>query len=490
MKKQDSRKMSLLRRMALLFLTPIIIGLPILLSCNEYPMQQLVSTTYAERTDSQVQTMSKRVDILFLVDNSGSMKEEQDKLKANFDGFIRELLQQDVNDFQIGVITTDMDDTEQSGKLQAKKGYPRIIKGSQMTTQKVIEAFKANTDVGVLGSPYEKGLAAIKAALSPPLINTTNKGFLRDNSLLAIILLGDEDDCSHNGQIPEDVYLSDVCFLPPNQILLGADGKPQMHNGKPIHGQQDKLYPVSRYIKFLKSLKDVGGRPRDVIVSGLIGNPMVLVPDNKDPTKMRPIDPPGGCKQDIECVVNGTEKHYCGYVNSTTRRCGGCKSKDATANVPGIRFFELIQAFTPGEAANKLWYPICGDNAGFKKALLDFAGAILNRINFVVLSRVPAINKKNNLPYLQVFIVFNEGTPQETRKLVKPAAPTGKACQSDKECGKNYVCGPDSQCYGDGWVYFAPIKGGIQQARIALSGKAKEDAKPGSKIQVSYASGQ
>ena len=95
---------------------------------------------------------------------------------------------------------------------------------------------------------------------------------------------------------------------------------------------------------------------------------------------------------------------------------------------------------------------------------------------------------KNGQPYLQVFIVENEGQPNENRKLVQPAKSKGTPCQSDQTCGKKYVCGDNHQCYGDGWVYFAPIKGGVQQARIALSGKAKEDAKSGSKIQVSYAS--
>ncbi|HAA56024.1 MAG TPA: hypothetical protein DCE42_14765 [Myxococcales bacterium] len=480
-KVRTASTLSRISRLVAYSMLPFVLGLPMLVTgCNDYPFQRLVAQTYTEVTDTQPQTASKQVDILFVVDNSGSMQEEQTKLKTNFEAFINELLDQEVTDFQIGVITTDMDSAKEAGRLQ---GTTKIINGAQLTKKQVIDAFVANTSVGIAGSPYEKGLDALKAALSPSLLAADNKGFLRDGALLAIIIVGDEDDCSHGGKISERDFLSDVCYSPPSVIMKETDGTPRQRNGVVVKGMRDKLIPVKDYINFLKGLKDSKGRQRDVIVSGLIGSPKVLVDDPANPGQKRLKDPPGGCTADNQCSV-GSEPHFCGYVNTAgARQCGGCESADAKAEIPGFRFYELIQGFTPGDAADQLWFPICGGDNEFKAALLRFAGAILNRINFVVLSKTPSVSA-SGVPYIQVTIIQENGT----KIPANAAQPTGSNCTKDADCGQKFVCGADSKCYGDGWVYFPPIQGN-PQARIKLSGTAKDNASAGSTIDVSYAAG-
>jgi len=58
------------------------------------------------------------------------------------------------------------------------------------------EIFSEMVAVGVEGSGIEMGLAAARAALSDPLLSTTNSAFLRDDANLSIIFVSDENDFS------------------------------------------------------------------------------------------------------------------------------------------------------------------------------------------------------------------------------------------------------------------------------------------------------
>ena len=61
--------------------------------------------------DEFIQESGQKVDVLFVVDNSGSMSEEQRNLASNFADFINGATQF-ANDYQLGVITTDMQATK------------------------------------------------------------------------------------------------------------------------------------------------------------------------------------------------------------------------------------------------------------------------------------------------------------------------------------------------------------------------------------------
>jgi hypothetical protein len=85
--------------------------LPVLLAaCSENTFSQVT------QEDLFQQNRLNTVDLLVVVDNSCSMVEEQDKLATNFDTFINYF--QDANvDWQIGVITTDMEQEQFQGHL-------------------------------------------------------------------------------------------------------------------------------------------------------------------------------------------------------------------------------------------------------------------------------------------------------------------------------------------------------------------------------------
>ena len=129
------------------------------------------------------------VDILWVIDNSGSMKNERTKLQGHFDRFLQELLSLKVN-FQMGVISTDAND---GAKL---RGTVKIIKN---TTPDIRAAFLANTTFPDSRVRWAQGLRMAQLAVSPP--NTDpggpNAGFIRPNAALALIVVSDADDNSY-----------------------------------------------------------------------------------------------------------------------------------------------------------------------------------------------------------------------------------------------------------------------------------------------------
>ena len=128
-------------------------------------------------------------DILFVIDDSASMTEEQSTLGANFSAFV-DVLSGTYADWQIGVITTDPDE---HGALRSALLTP--------DTPLLDDAFAAAVAVGTDGSRDEQGLLTSALAMSPSL----NPGLVRETSALNVVYVSDEDDHSPDSV---DVYLS------------------------------------------------------------------------------------------------------------------------------------------------------------------------------------------------------------------------------------------------------------------------------------------
>lgn len=108
------------------------------------------------RVDSFTQQAASKIDVLWVVDNSGSMAPRQDNLARNFSSFI-DLFTRSSIDFRIAVTTTDI--FKDKGAL---KGNPRVITPQ---TANIAAAFTNNIKVGIMGSPYEAGLEAGRMAI-------------------------------------------------------------------------------------------------------------------------------------------------------------------------------------------------------------------------------------------------------------------------------------------------------------------------------------
>ncbi len=162
-------------------------------------------TNISDQTDVFHQPDKVKSDVLFVVDNSGSMGEEQTALADNFDSFIQYATTLDV-DYHIGVIANEVNETETGkgdpprdifpGVLMQVSGCPKIITN---TTPDVIGCFADTVKLGTCCSDeQEAGLQAAWMALSPPEVDEPgqNGGFMREDAKLYIICVSDEQDQS------------------------------------------------------------------------------------------------------------------------------------------------------------------------------------------------------------------------------------------------------------------------------------------------------
>lgn len=140
------------------------------------------------------------LDILFVIDDSGSMAQSQALLASNVTELVRAAKDSGA-DIHAAVVTTNMDTQPWSAKPGASwKGIfagagKKVAATADGDFDKVLtENLQAamTTD----GSGTEQPFLAIQTALSEPLLSTTNAGFLRESAALAILVLTDADDQS------------------------------------------------------------------------------------------------------------------------------------------------------------------------------------------------------------------------------------------------------------------------------------------------------
>ena len=177
---------------------------------------------YRWQTDNFEQggTIGGKADILFVVDNSGSMSEEQTKLGNSFSTFIN-WLTNGLVDYRVAITTTDMDDPNHQGKFQ---GNPTVISN---TTPNVVDTFKNNVNVGANGSGSEKGIVAAATALSSGLLSSANAGFLRNDARLFVVWVTDEEDSSPSSP---STYQNEIVAAKggdPAQVFFAAIAGPE-----------------------------------------------------------------------------------------------------------------------------------------------------------------------------------------------------------------------------------------------------------------------
>jgi hypothetical protein len=154
-------------------------------------------------TETFQQPVQPMTDILFTIDNSCSMADEQMALAMNFNSFISYATQANV-DYRIAVTTTDDFASTGQGQFTGQGGGPLVLERSMSN---VGALFAARVNVGTSGNGYERPLSTTLKALTAPLISTTNANFLRDDANLAIIIVTDAPDQSTE---PIDYYLARV----------------------------------------------------------------------------------------------------------------------------------------------------------------------------------------------------------------------------------------------------------------------------------------
>ncbi len=141
---------------------------------------------------------SAKVDVLFVIDNSTSMLEEQSKLSAALASFIGSIARLD---WQIGITTSDVSNGPHGlkGELVTMKGSAAKILNKNIPDYE--ELFKSTVvREEVIGctndcpSADERPLEAIRMAIDKQ--NGDNAGFFRPDADLVTIILSDEDEGS------------------------------------------------------------------------------------------------------------------------------------------------------------------------------------------------------------------------------------------------------------------------------------------------------
>lgn len=150
-----------------------------------------------EVMDRFEQNLPNEVDVLFVIDNSCSMADEQATLGNSFATFMDSFYAMGI-DFHLAVTSTAMEtDGTYDPPLMGKfAGAPTILDAS-MDEATLVNDFRALASLGANGTGNEKGLDAAYAALTAPLINGYNAGFLRPAANLAVVVLSDEPDASN-----------------------------------------------------------------------------------------------------------------------------------------------------------------------------------------------------------------------------------------------------------------------------------------------------
>ncbi len=122
------------------------------------------------------------VDILWVIDNSSSMEDDQERLADNFEIFIDNFGNQDV-DFKMAIITTDS---------AANRNLGRALDSVhlKLNRQGFVSQFQNQIKAGDTGSYIECGLSSSLGFLK------ANPSWPRANAFLVVVYVSDENDSS------------------------------------------------------------------------------------------------------------------------------------------------------------------------------------------------------------------------------------------------------------------------------------------------------
>jgi hypothetical protein len=232
------------------------------------------------------------VDLLVLVDNSNSMREEQANLTANFGSLVRSLVDPPDEDgdgfpdwnpaesLHVGVISSDMgtsgypittcDDAERGddGVLQSLPStklegcdptYPSFLTFEQGDDAAAFASdFECVATLGTGGCGFEQQLGAMEKAITVHSADgAANDGFLRPEAILAILLVTDEEDCT----ISDPTIFGDDDSL--GLLNLRCFENPEM------------VRPVAEFVN--AAIQTKAGHPERLVVAAIAGVPPDLV---------------------------------------------------------------------------------------------------------------------------------------------------------------------------------------------------------------------
>ncbi len=399
-----------------------------MLGCPKQELAPLGPCTVSAVSERVDQSGVSDVDLLFMIDNSGSMASEQSKLAKQLPKLVEILSSGDrfpgqsdaevlaqgndptkrkftpVKTLHLGVVSSNaggIDDTAgqgvaiqscvdlgDDGKLQNSteiaqmgvvaanrsefQGYdagqtviapdPTCAIGDQPLYQEFMtgdspedaaQAFGCVARLGIRGCPFEQQLESMWKAVAPTtgignkdlftFINGSkgqgdryNKGFVRDNAILAVLLVSDEEDCSitDDGKVLFD--LSDEANTEYGEINLRCGY---------FAPDETKVQAPQRYIDGLNSLKP--DNPDRIIFGAIVGVPQDAI----------------ASKQSIEDILARDDMQFAERLDAQGKKTGlpvpSCTSKAGDEAYPPSRMLRVAQGFQ-----DSVIYSICEDDYG------------------------------------------------------------------------------------------------------------------------------
>ena len=171
-------------------------ALPTFDNSNPVPLSSI------SQTDRILQATIPSVDVLFVVDNSCSMEEEQAALGVNFPAFVKWFLASGL-DYHVGVVSTDMRDPLHAGRLRVSDKHRWI----EQSTPNAEAVFSQMVQMGTTGDALERGRAAAYTALEL-LADVDNAGFVRQDAGLHLAVVSDEDDASGASPVSREEFVA------------------------------------------------------------------------------------------------------------------------------------------------------------------------------------------------------------------------------------------------------------------------------------------
>ncbi|MEZ4430163.1 MAG: VWA domain-containing protein [Nannocystaceae bacterium] len=467
----------MLTRLALL--AGFAVALPSLFACLDHPVKGVEYDKSAALEEGIAIAINKDVDVLFVIDNSGSMGEEQATLSNNFGAFVGVLEAEDVRaNYRIGVTTTDMGNprcgldffkapsagnlllSSCRGRLGDNGGKSDFIfdAGSEVTdattactdycsqaihdalapgikptsiedsangelprkwleniegdtnlpdgVQTIVDGYPENNDAddtndvsavqaafqcygpqGINGCGFESPLQAMYFALSKAQNKNDpaaaeNYGFLRSRSILSIVFVTDEADCSYTAA---EIFTSNQTFWEPGST--GATSAVCWNAGVVCDGAAPGPYTNCRSVNF-----DVNGTELDPADAGTDAN-AVLIPVKRFTDQIQGIEnTKKGLDQQNEVLVSLIGGVPQGYSTGEAEIVyldhsdpdeqilfgigPGCTTGEGGSAVPPVRLKEFAEFFAVG--ADRNIFSIC--NSDYTAALQAIANKIRDQI--------------------------------------------------------------------------------------------------------------
>jgi hypothetical protein len=414
-------------------------AVPALWACTSRSLEAPVVKPEQTFTKTFQQTVNRNVDLLFLIDDSSSMRLSQQNLETNFPQFMRalEMIPGGLPNVHIGVISSDMGagvDIQNCGaskggifqytargactatNLQPGATFISNVDGVANYTGSLESVFTCIAALGETGCGFEHQFAAITRALGadgkggPP---AENVGFLRADAYLAIILITNEDDCS----AAEGVPLFDVTQ---NRLLAHQLGPPSNFRCNEFGHICDGAMPNRNSPNGM--VTDTQDYQNCVSAEG--SGLLKTVAETAAQIKALKADP---ASQIIVAAITGpTTPYEVHWKNASTTDTGpwpeithSCTAPDMSFADPSVRVTEFVQQF----GGNGLTLSICDQS--FAPALMRIAQEIGRALEPPCISGRVANKPDTDQPDCTVVSHTGNGSGMIIDSAVRPCSETG-----------------------------------------------------------------